>query len=197
MGEDEELRGEAVLDEQEQDLLDERDRIGARPEADAAPPGLSCFVVEVEGSVQDYADRLRAVLAAGLDGAVAQAGIDPHRTPRRAPEWFAAICDEDGGRVAPDFARRGSEHYAAAGHGSGWYLDGWLERFDPDDAFRTWSWWDLTRAGDHTLSLWVSAGGEDFFACDELRWAAYTAGAVSVAGPTLLELDGWLAEPSV
>ncbi|MDH6128124.1 hypothetical protein [Kitasatospora sp. GP82] len=198
MDENEASRGKDPLNEEEQALLDERDRIGTRPQEDAAPPGLSCFVATVEGSAQEYASRLRAVLGAALDGAVARSGIGREITPRQVPEWFAAICDgQDGERVAPDFARRGSERYTAAGHGSSWDLPDWLDRFDPDDPFRTWSWWDLTQAGDHTLSLWVDAGGEDFFACDELRWAAYTSGAVSVVGPRLLKLDGWLSEPSV
>jgi hypothetical protein len=183
-------------DEEDEALLAERDRISTAPAAeDPAGPGLSRFRVEVEGAVEAYAARLRAVVGAALDHAVAEAGLDAGAEPREVPGWFAAVCaggpGEGGGQDAPDFARRGGERYAAAGHGGPWDLPGWLERFDPDSAFRTWSWWDLTRAGDRQASLWVDAAGEDFFSCDELRWAAYTAGAVSVTGPEFVRKDVW------
>ncbi|MGK4581984.1 hypothetical protein [Kitasatospora sp. HPMI-4] len=99
-------------------------------------------------------------------------------------------------RAGPGFARRGAERFVAAGHGAGWSLQGWLTEFDHDSG-RWWSWWDLTRSGDRTLSLWVDAGAESFFACDDLRWAAYTAGAASVAPHVPRDRADWLREPSL
>jgi hypothetical protein len=189
-------------DEEDAALLAERGRTGTAPTAgDPTGPGLSRFRVEVEGAVEAYAARLRDVVGAALDRALVEAGIDIGAEPREVPGWFAAVCSggqgEGGGQDAPGFARRGGERYTAAGHGSPWDLRGWLERFDPDGAFRRWSWWGLTRAGDRQVSLWVDAAGEDFFPCDELRWAAYTAGAVSVTGPEFVRGDGRPGEPSV
>ncbi|WP_354641474.1 hypothetical protein [Kitasatospora camelliae] len=186
------------VSEDEERLLAERERIAGRPdEEDWAPPGLSRFELRVDGPAEEYAARLRTVLAAAVDRAVAGAGIDPAVVPGPLPAWFAAACANDGSGV-PGFARRGAERFRAAGHGVGWSAEGWLERFEIDCPFRTWSWWDLTGGDDRTtLSLWVDAAGEDFFACDELRWAAYTAGAQAVTGPALDRLDGWRGEPSV
>ncbi|MFD0364788.1 hypothetical protein ACFQZZ_25395 [Nocardia sp. GCM10030253] len=183
------------LSEEEEALLDERDRIDTRPGEEGAPPGLSRFLIQVEGPVGEYADRLRTVLAAALDRSVVEGRVDSHVIPRPLPEWFVAVSSEQG--PAPDFARHGSERYGAAGHGAGWSLDNWLWRFELDCPFRTWSWWDVTHSGPRILSLWVDAGGEDFFACDDLRWATYTSGALTVSGPDLHRLDTWLGEPSV
>jgi len=199
MGEHDEFAGDdEFLDEEEEALLDERDRVDARPGEEFAPPGLSRFEVRVEGPVEEYAARLRAVIGTGLDRAVLAGRIDSRVVPRPVPEWFAAVCGEAGaGGEVPGFARRGAERYAAAGHGEGWSLEGWLWRLELDCPFRTWAWWDLTPTQDRTLSLWVDAGGEDFFACDDLRWAAYTAGAETVSGPTLVGLEGWRSRPSI
>ncbi|MFI9646257.1 hypothetical protein ACIHAA_08175 [Streptomyces sp. NPDC052040] len=189
------MNDQEFLDEEDEAFLDERDRIDAAPAEESAPPWLSRFRVEVDGSRQEYAERLRSVLGAALDHALAEAGIDTETTPREVPGWFVAACAESGAeRPLPDFARSGSEHFTAAGLGPGWDLRGWLERFDLDLDLRRWSWWDLTGADDRTLSLWVDAAGEDFFSCDELRWAAYLSGARSVTGPVLLRKDAWLAE---
>lgn len=197
---------DAGLDEEDAQLIAERDRIDAPPK-DAPSPELSGFLVEVAGPVEEYAERLRAVLGAALDRAVAGLDLDYLDDPdaldidqavRQPPKWFAAVCaNADVEETAPDFARDGAAHYTAAGHGSNWRLSGWLERFDWDNPFRTWEWWDVTRSGEHTVSIWVDAHGEGVFACDDLRWAAYTAGALAVSGPTLLPKDAWLREPSI
>ncbi|GAA3013801.1 hypothetical protein GCM10020229_26340 [Kitasatospora albolonga] len=183
------------LSEEEEALLDERDRIDSRPGDDPAPPpGLSRFLIELDGSAEEYAARLRAVLGAALDRSVLEGRIDSQVVPRPVPAWFTAACAGDG--PVPDFARAGASHYTEAGHGNGWSLDNWLWRFELDCPFRTWSWWDVTHTAPGTLSLWLDAHGEDAFAADDLRWAAYTAGARTVTGPTHHRLPAWRAEPS-
>lgn len=192
---------DAGLDEEDALFIAERDRIDTPPAAaDARVPAFSRFLVEIDGSAEEYTERLRSVLGAALDRAVAAMDLDYLDDPealgieltvRQVPDWFAAVCAEE---AAPDFARDGAARYTAAGHGSGWYLNNWLERFDWDNVFRTWEWWDITRSGEHTLSIWVNAHGEDFFACDDLRWAAYTAGALQISGPVLVDAAEWRAQ---
>ncbi|GAB2726309.1 hypothetical protein [Kitasatospora kifunensis] len=204
------------LDEEDAQLIAERGRVDSPPTAaELTVPALSRFLVKIAESstAAEYQSRLRAVLGAALDHTVAgldldyledPEALDPDRTVRPMPQWFEAISGEgsapadaaaDAARdAAPEFARLGAERFTAAGHGVGRRLAGWLERFDWDNTFRTWEWWDVTRTDERTVSIWVNAHGEDFFACEELRWAAYTAGAVQVTGPDLVNAETWLAE---
>ncbi|MGE7437164.1 hypothetical protein [Kitasatospora sp. NPDC001175] len=193
------------MDEEDALFLAERDRVDTPPApTDAPTPGFSRFLVEIDGSAEEYTERLRSLLGAALDRAVAAMDLDHLDDPdsleldltvRHVPEWFAALCTHSGTeQPAPDFTRAGAARFTAAGHGSGWRLSGWLERFDWDSTFRTWEWWDITRTDERTLSIWVNAHGEDFFACDDLRWAAYTSGAVKVTGPVLVDAAEWRAQ---
>ncbi|WP_327069330.1 hypothetical protein [Kitasatospora sp. NBC_01302] len=201
------------LDEEDAQLVAERGRVDRPPTAaELTVPALSRFLVEVAGpaTVEEYQARLRAVLGSALDHTVAGLDLDHlpdsaalalDRSVRPVPPWFAAVSTGPGAahaarETAPEFARQGAGRFVAAGHGTGWRLAGWLERFDWDNTFRTWQWWDVTRTGGRTVSIWVDAHGEDFFACQELRWAAWTAGAARVDGPALVDARVWLAERS-
>ncbi|MGK4580348.1 hypothetical protein [Kitasatospora sp. HPMI-4] len=195
---------DAGLDEEDALFIAERDRIDTPPAAaDAPTPDFSRFLVEIDGSAEEYTERLRSVLGAALDRAVAAMDLDYLDNPealgidltvRQVPDWFAAVCARSGTEeAAPDFARDGAARFDAA-HDSAWRLSEWLERFDWDSIFRTWEWWDITHSGERTLSIWVNAHGEDFFACDDLRWAAYTSGAVRVSGPVLVDAGEWRAQ---
>jgi hypothetical protein len=77
--------------------------------------------------------------------------------------------------------------------GEGWELQEWLFQFDPDSEFRGWAWWDLTQTGVGRVRIWVDTWGESFFACNELRRLAYTAGADEVSGPILVRASDWIS----
>lgn len=179
----------------DEELLDERGRICRAPAGDQlAPPGLTRFEVQVAGPVQEYAQRFRAVLLAGVERAIVVSTVGPTIARRPVPHWFAAICS--GQLDAPSFAKYGAERFSAAGYGVGWDLRGWYTAFEVGSG-RTWSWWDLTQIDEKTLSIWVDANGEDFFACTELLWAAYTSGASTVSEHQLLGVDAWRREPAI
>ncbi|MEU7583736.1 hypothetical protein AB0B50_39865 [Streptomyces sp. NPDC041068] len=48
-----------------------------------------------------------------------------------------------------------------------------------------------TPSADGKVRIWVDTWGESFFACDELRWLAYVAGADDVSGPHLAKVERW------
>ncbi len=160
-------------------------RLRERPGADAAPPVLSLFVIDVSGAAGEYVERLRSVLAPavrlGFTADFEQASLPVDEVPA----WFAAV-GSGGGERAPRFARAGREAYAEhPGGGRPWDLQDWLYRFDPDEDSRGWAWWDATVAGPFRVHVRVDSWGESFFGCQDLLWAVFTAGAVHVAGPTV------------
>lgn len=95
---------------------------------------------------------------------------------------------------APEFARNGRAAYMEHTGGRPWELQDWLYRFDPDDDSRGWEWWDVTRVGPSRVHIWVDSWGESFFGGQDLLWAAYTAGALHVEGPSIQRSAAWAAE---
>ncbi|MFI2783770.1 hypothetical protein [Streptomyces sp. ALB3] len=175
-------------------LAEEFRRLQERPSGDSAPPVLSLFVVDVSGDAAEYGQRLRSALAPAVRlGATAD--FEQESLPvDDVPVWFAAVSSRNEER-APQFARTGFEGYVEhTGGGRPWELQDWLYRFDPDEDSRGWEWWDATPAGSSLVHIWVDSWGESFFGCQELLWAAYTAGAVRVEGPVLQKLAVWSAE---
>lgn len=175
-----------------EDIEQERIRLSHRPDADGAPPVLCAFDVRTSGPVSEFDTRLRSVLAPALDLATSQPFEGEDLPVDAIPDWFVAVGRGASG-PAPDFARRGAEHYAAAIGQRTWDLQEWLYQFDPESEFRGWAWWDLTQAGEHGARIWVDSWGESFFACDELRWLAYVCGGEEVVGPALVKSTEWIA----
>ncbi|MER5275237.1 hypothetical protein ABT025_05710 [Streptomyces sp. NPDC002809] len=175
-------------------LAAEFQRLRGRPGVESAPPVLSLFVVDVSGDAAAYEQRLRSILSPAVRlGATAD--FEQESLPvDDVPVWFAAVSSGDEER-APQFARAGHEGYVEhTGGGRPWEMQDWLYRFDPDEDSRGWEWWDATPAGPSRVHIWVDSWGESFFGCQELLWAAYTAGAVRVDGPTLQKSTVWSAE---
>jgi hypothetical protein len=174
-----------------EDIEQESLRLSHIPEAESAPPVLCAFDVRTSGPVSEFGTRLRSVLAPALRLAVSQSFDGEDLPVDDIPDWFVAAGRGATGPV-PDFARRGTERYAAAiGRGT-WDLQEWLYQFDPESEFRGWAWWDLTQAGEREARIWVDSWGESFFACDELRWLAYVSGGEEVSGPTLMRSTDWV-----
>jgi hypothetical protein len=147
--------------------------------------------VEVTGPAEEYLERLHAVLGAALDRAVPERdldylddpeAVDIDLTVRQVPDWFAAV------RAGRCRALR-----------RGWPR----RRLAPERLART------LRPGQPVTGLGVVGRhpkrrgtgehlgrphGESGFACDELRWAACTAGAARVSGPEAGDAEQWQAE---
>ncbi|MGW2226350.1 hypothetical protein [Streptomyces formicae] len=177
-----------------EDIEQERLRVARRPSPQDAPPVLSTFDVTLTVPAAEYEARLRSVLDAALGIALSADFAEEDLPVAAVPAWFAEVSGPLSAR-APRFARRGRERYAAVIRGGSWELQSWLHEFDPDSESRGWAWWDLTRPSDGTVRIWADTWGEPFFACDELRWLAYVAGAEDVSGPELRRVDfvegGW------
>lgn len=156
-------------------------------------------VFEVVLAVDDspaYVRRTRAVLSAALDLAIAGAFDEGELPTGDIPAWFMAASGSTEAALT-EFSRRGRDRYHAAVSEKSWDVQWWLFEFDPDNEFRGWSWWDATQAGARRVRIWADSWGESFFACDELRWLLYTAGAEEVAGPFLADTSEWEREVSV
>jgi hypothetical protein len=152
------------------------------------PPGLACLEVEPSIPADVYADRIRSVLTAALEILLADRLRD-RVAQESLPAWFRA------GDATSDAGRRNYEAHVGE---PGWRLDDWLSRFDPDLDVRGWEWWDMTQPpGRDSVRVWVDPRGEVFFAHLDLLWLCYSAGAVSVSRPELVETPVWLGEPSV
>ncbi|MER6087306.1 hypothetical protein [Streptomyces bluensis] len=178
-----------------EDIEQELHRLSRRPSLEAAPPVLCAFDVLTSGQVQECGARIRSVLDTALNLAISESFDGDDLPTDRVPDWFAAVSGASSAPI-PDFARCGMERYIAAVKGSGgrgWELQEWLYQFDPDSEFRGWAWWDLTQSGDRLVRIWVDTWGESFFACDELRWLAYTSGGDEVSGPTLVRATDWVS----
>ncbi|WDT88424.1 hypothetical protein H0E86_19055 [Streptomyces sp. SCSIO-PteL053] len=164
-----------------------------RPGADAAPPVLSLFVIDVSGDASAYVERLRSVLAPAVRlGCTAD--FEQESLPvDEIPGWFAEACsgpgpggEGEGEERAPRFALAGREAYADhTGGGGPWDLQDWLYRYAPDEDSRGWEWWDAMVAGPSRVHVRVDSWGESSFGCQDLLWAVFTAGAVRVEGPTV------------
>ncbi|MFI6489341.1 hypothetical protein [Streptomyces sp. NPDC050564] len=175
-----------------EDIEQEKRRLTHRPPVQDAPPILGAFDVLTNSPVEKYSARVRSVLSAALDLAVSESFDGDDLPVDAVPEWFAAASRGSSATI-PEFAQHGMDRYAAAIKGGAWELQEWLFQFDPDSEFRGWAWWDLTRTGEGRVRIWVDTWGESFFACDELRWLAYTAGADEVGGPILVRTADWVS----
>lgn len=160
-------------------LAAELQRVRDRPGADAAPPVLSLFVIDVHGDAAEYARRLRSAIspAVRLGGT---ADFEQESLPvDDVPDWFAAVSSQDP-EQAPRFARAGCERYAEhTGGGRPWDLQDWLYRFDPDEDSRGWEWWDASPVGPSRVHMWVDSWGSpssDARTCSgPLTWRARSA----------------------
>jgi hypothetical protein len=175
------------------DLRHERQRVEVRPSTEGVPPVLTVFDVVPAVESQDYIRRVRAVLSAALTLAITESFGDDDLPTEGIPDWFAAVSGATGSEIA-EFSRRGMDRYHAAVNEKSWDLQWWLFEFDPDNEFRGWAWWDATQLKDGRTRIWTDSWGESFFACDELRWLLYTAGADEVSGPSLADTSEWAQE---
>ncbi|MGW3284420.1 hypothetical protein ACWDR3_07245 [Streptomyces sp. NPDC001002] len=175
-----------------EDIEQESARLSHRPAARTVPPVLSAFDVRTTCPAEEFDTRLRSVLAPALQVALSHPFDEGDPPVDTLPEWFVA-ADRAASAPVPEYVKVGAERYAAAIGGGSWRAQEWLYEFDPESESRGWAWWDLTRTGDRTARIWVDSWGESFFACDELRWAAYVSGADEVAGPLLVKGAEWIA----
>lgn len=185
-----------------EDIEQERLRVARRPSPQGAPPVLCSFDVTLGVPADEFAARLRSVLDVALSLALSE-DFESDLAVDAVPQWFATVCGPLLAQ-APAFAVRGRERYLAVIQGGAWRLQEWLFEFDPESETRGWAWWDLTHSpGDGKVSsgttpygtarIWADTWGESFFACDELRWLAYVAGAEQVRGPHLTRIGSWSA----
>jgi hypothetical protein len=172
------------------DIEQELHRLSERPSLAAAPPVLCAFDVRAKGGVEEYEARMKSVLRPALELALSEPFDGDDLPVSSIPEWFAAVSGATSLPV-PDYARSGAQRYTSEISGGAWKLQEWLYQFDPDSEFRGWAWWDLTSLGDGRVRIWVDTWGESFFACDELRWLAFTSGADEISGPTLARTNEW------
>ncbi|MEV6424778.1 hypothetical protein [Streptomyces sp. NPDC051662] len=174
-------------------MAEEFERLRSRPSAEVAPSVLSRFIVDTSGSSADYVKHLRSILSPALRlGHTADFEADTLPVDD-IPDWFIAVSHPNEER-APEFANNGRDGYMDHTAGQPWELQNWLYRFDPDDDSRGWEWWDVTQAGPSRVHVWVDSWGESFFGCQDLLWAAYTAGALHVDGPTVQRSTAWEEE---
>lgn len=144
-------------------LADECQRLHRHPSAEAAPPILSRFIVDVSGDSAEYADRLRSILSPALRlGRTADFEADSVPVDD-VPDWFVAVSSPDEELLVPGFASDGRDGYTDHTAGRPWELQNWLYRFDPDDDSRGWQWWDVTKVGPSRVHVWVDSWGESFF----------------------------------
>lgn len=140
-------------------LADECQRLHRHPSAEAAPPVLSRFVVDVSGDSAEYADRLRSILSPALRlGRTADFEADSVPVDD-VPDWFVAVSSPDEELLVPGFASDGRDGYTDHTAGRPWELQNWLYRFDPDDDSRGWQWWDVTKVGPSRVHVWVDSWG--------------------------------------
>jgi hypothetical protein len=170
----------------EESVAAERERVLRRPPAGAAPPVLAVFTAEVaDGFAEDFARRVRDVLAAALEPACTAEFDDRDLPTDGFPEWFTA--------EPPEAVRTA---YAARGAGSPWRLQDWIHRFDPDYDSRGWEFWDIVPVGPSRVRVWVDSWGESFFGSLDLLWLLYTAGAAHVEGPEVRGAGAWVRDLS-
>ncbi|MGW0337990.1 hypothetical protein ACWD0J_40470 [Streptomyces sp. NPDC003011] len=176
-----------------EDIQQELHRLSHRPTPEEAPPVLCAFEVRTSVPVEEYGTRIKSVINSALILAVSHSFDGDDLPVDDVPAWFSAASGASP-TTAPEFARQGMQRYAATFNGGRWELQEWLYQFDPDSEFRGWAWWDLTQSSDNRVCIWVDSWGESFFACDELRWAAYVSGGEEVEGPTVTNALTWVSQ---
>ncbi|QIJ62396.1 hypothetical protein [Streptomyces sp. JB150] len=180
----------------EESVAAELDRVRQRPPAEAAPPVLAAFTVEVAvGSPEEYAQRVRHVLTAALRLACTAEFDDEDLPADDFPDWFTTVSARDG-EPTETFSQEGRTAYGNASGGNPWSLQTWIYRFDPEDDSRGWEFWDVTAVGPSRVRVWVDSWGESFFGSLELLWLLYTAGAARVDGPEIHKAGTWSSEVS-
>ncbi|MQY15415.1 hypothetical protein SRB5_55970 [Streptomyces sp. RB5] len=156
----------------EDTLAAELDRVRRRPPAGSAPPVPAAFTAEVSsGTPEEYAARVREVLAAVLELACTVEFGDEDLPEDTIPSWFVSASGDT---------------YSARTGGEPWSQQNWLFRFHPDEESRGWQFWDVVPAGPSQVRVLVDSWGESFFGSLELQWLLYAAGASGVKGPNLL-----------
>jgi hypothetical protein len=165
-------------------------RLSTRP-IDVEPPlVLSALAVQTLSRVEVYAGRVREVLAAGFEGCVV-ADFESETLPVDGlPEWFLGRGEPISTEVA-----RGREGFASQRDADPFDVQEWLEMLDPES--RQWRWWDVTAGGPGVAMIWVDAGGEVVFNCEELHWLLYSCGARAVVGSFLLPSAVWKIQDSI
>jgi hypothetical protein len=114
----------------------------------------------------------------------------------RLPAWFLEISSGDSRSPGDDpIGHAGAQRYLAAREDRPWEASEWIYCFDPD--LRAWSWWDATSDDRGTVNIWFDTMGEAHIPCEELWWAAYVAGAETVAPMTLESATVWRSQSSV
>jgi hypothetical protein len=164
--------------------------LSRRPADVETPPVLSAVVVQTLPPVQLYARRVREVLAAGFaTGKIAGFGSETLPTDG-LPGWFSGRDSS-----IPAEVTRGREGFVSQRDSDPFDIQEWLEMLDPES--RQWRWWDVTVGGHRATIIWIDAGGEVVFNCEELYWLLYSCGARAAVGPLLLPSDVWKVQESV
>ncbi|MFE1410357.1 hypothetical protein ACFW6F_06045 [Streptomyces sp. NPDC058746] len=146
---------------------------------------LSAFYIEVESwnEREAFGRRLRELVRAGVKAEL-EADFEAETVSEAdVPAWAADAWVHAAPRYA---AHRGDEE---------WTVQDLLYSFEPGQ--RTWSWWDVTTVSGNTVCMWIDSDEEPVYACEELRWMAYVAGARSVVGPLLRGAGEWESSASL
>ncbi|MGP3949597.1 hypothetical protein [Streptomyces sp. 7N604] len=171
----------------------------APPAMGSAVHSLGVFEVEVEGSLDQYASRVREALA-GAVGIAKNYSFDVDELPSEPlPHWLVQISSQRD-KHAPEsgsnsFSERGAQQYESMRGEDRWDLQEWISCFDPQ--LRYWSWWDITRSTDTSVKIWIDTRGEAVVGCEELRWIIFVAGACSLSEMELTKGSAWSPEASL
>ncbi|MFV2110455.1 MULTISPECIES: hypothetical protein [unclassified Micromonospora] len=158
---------------------------------------MALLVIRPVASSADYAERLRSVVAAGVDAArTADFEQSEDISVEALPPWFQVLSTEGQLDVRNDeVGIEGRRQYLAHRESRPWSWQDWIYCFEP--GLRAWSWWDLTVREDGRLSLWVDTKGEAHVPCEELWWSAYVSGALTIDSMMLESADVWAGQASV
>lgn len=169
------------------------DRTWSRPTARTVP-GLSALEIEPLESSEALARRLREVFGSALVCADTLDFDAEELDPSGIPEWFtrATSLNSINGPDSVSVLESVRLYVSARGE-QAWGIQDWLSCLDP--RLRRWEWWDVTRAEEGRLTLWVDSHGERHFPREELYWAAFAAGARGV-NAVVHDPQEWLNAPS-
>lgn len=177
------------------DLASEGRRLGRRPSEDPIAL-LGLLVVTPVADGVKYAQRLRGLIAGAVEISGSVDFESDEVSERSLPSWFLALSGGAVGDVPGDpIGSAGKRGYLEARDDRPWDSEDWIYCFDPD--LRAWSWWDVTVDENEKVCVWVDTKGEAHIPCEELWWAIFVSGAVSVDPLTLEFASVWSGQRSI
>ncbi|MFJ3191566.1 hypothetical protein ACIPJQ_02875 [Streptomyces griseoviridis] len=153
--------------------------------------------IEPCGDLESFAHRFREIIFAAVSLANVQDFDCEVLDESGIPSWFSAVMGSGGNEQIeiPSEVLLGVDNYREIRDENRWDLQEWLFCFDPD--LRRWRWWDLTTPDGRVAYLWIDTRGEPVVACEELYWAAFSAGAREVRTVLQPPPESWNSQGSL